>query len=377
MSAAPTIRGQSNMLLKRLLRRCNTHYSKVVKGPTTRSETPVKGEAVLQSESRIDSHVQPESDDRAVISLSPAMIGLKLVTATEALSSPSPSLTPPPSSSSALTIDDVVTNPMPIPKASGTKVRSVMSLLRKGASQQAFHEKLFASSLATSTSITTTHVIEVNPASTVSTILATDLIDMNDLITSSEGVTSDMIAEGDLVTEVIFSSAKEESSPSSLMSLASSIPSFLHHFTTTSFVNKASLRKITDEEGIDKAQTHILEGLHWMNEVSLCNNARMVATAARDMEFDKLSDCMDKLRSSYQEELHLLNHDLQLKLDETSARDASLAKDLEEVTQQLAGLKTIFSEKVSTMYIACSEKDVSARQLEDEVSILQLSLREK
>lgn len=77
-----------------------------------------------------------------------------------------------------------------------------------------------------------------------------------------------------------------------------------------------------------------------------------------------------------QEELHLLNHDLQLKLDETSACDASSAKDLEEVTQQLVGWKTIFSEKVSIMYISCSEKDVSARQLEDEVSILHLSLRE-
>lgn len=77
-----------------------------------------------------------------------------------------------------------------------------------------------------------------------------------------------------------------------------------------------------------------------------------------------------------QEELHLLNHDLQLKLDETGARDASSAKDLEEVTQQLVGWKTIFLEKVSIMYISCSEKDVSARQLEDEVSILHLSLRE-
>lgn len=56
---------------------------------------------------------------------------------------------------------------------------------------------------------------------------------------------------------------------------------------------------MTDKEGIDKAQTHILEGLNVMNKVSLRNKARMVATAARDMEFDKLSDCMDKLRSSY------------------------------------------------------------------------------
>lgn len=37
-----------------------------------------------------------------------------------------------------------------------------------------------------------------------------------------------------------------------------------------------------------------------MTEVSFHNKAFAAATAARDMEFDKLSCYMDKLRSSYQ-----------------------------------------------------------------------------
>ncbi|CAH1440488.1 unnamed protein product [Lactuca virosa] len=133
---------------------------------------------------------------------------------------------------------------------------------------------------------------------------------MDELITSSEGGTPDSIIEGAIVTGVtlavllfqnlIFIYQKSNPPCSSLISLAFSIPSFLNRFTTNSFVNNPSLGKMTNKEGIDKAQTHILEGLHWMNEVSLHNKARVVATAAREMKFDKLSDCMDKLRSSYQ-----------------------------------------------------------------------------
>ncbi|CAH1413554.1 unnamed protein product [Lactuca virosa] len=83
------------------------------------------------------------------------------------------------------------------------------------------------------------------------------------------------------------------------MSLASSIPSFLYPFTTTSFSNKPTLGNMNDEEGMDKSWTHILEGLHWMNEVSLRNKARATDITARGMEFDKPSDCIAKLRSIY------------------------------------------------------------------------------
>lgn len=55
---------------------------------------------------------------------------------------------------------------------------------------------------------------------------------------------------------------KNQALHSSLMSLASSIPSFLHPLTITSFVNKPSLVKMTDVEGIDKDPNYILEGLH-------------------------------------------------------------------------------------------------------------------
>ncbi|CAH1452073.1 unnamed protein product [Lactuca virosa] len=66
------LRGQSNTLLELLLSKSNTPYPKVVDGPTTRSETPVEGEAVLEFESSIDSHAQPKSGVPAVISSSPS-----------------------------------------------------------------------------------------------------------------------------------------------------------------------------------------------------------------------------------------------------------------------------------------------------------------
>lgn len=80
-------------------------------------------------------------------------------------------------------------------------------------------------------------------------------------------------------SDFIFLHPQEASSPSSLASLVSSILSFPHPFTTTSFVNKLDLGKMTNEEGTYKARTHILDGLHWMNEVSLCSKARTVVVA--------------------------------------------------------------------------------------------------
>ncbi|CAH1447277.1 unnamed protein product [Lactuca virosa] len=112
----------------------------------------------------------------------------------------------------------------------------------------------------------------MKPSSIASTIPDIDLINVNELITSSKGGASGTIDEGSLVSEVSpgssstpkfdFHLPKNQTHISSLMSLASSIPSFLHPFTITSFVNKPSVVKMTDEEEIDKYRTYILEGLH-------------------------------------------------------------------------------------------------------------------
>lgn len=74
-----------------------------------------------------------------------------------------------------------------------------MSLLRKGANQQAFQENLFVSNIMTSTSTITTPIIKMNPDSTIP---ATNHIDINEIITSFEGGASGAMAEGAMVSGV-------------------------------------------------------------------------------------------------------------------------------------------------------------------------------
>lgn len=127
----------------------------------------------------------------------------EFVSATEALYGPLPHPNRPYVPSSDPTTDVVSMNLEPLPKVPGSKIQSVMSLLRKGTSQRAFQDMLFWPNVASMTSSTIVTVTESNPASSIFSIPVTDPINIIELITSSKGVAPDMIAYGRLVTGVV------------------------------------------------------------------------------------------------------------------------------------------------------------------------------
>ncbi|CAH1436753.1 unnamed protein product [Lactuca virosa] len=323
---APALRGQSAMLRECLFWRRNTPYSKVVVGPTMRSETPAEGEAVLEYESTTDSYTHPASGDPVVISSSPYDKKMK---------------------------DDRSKGKPPyftLSKPAGKMSTSSKYLVSPKRLRSIHHTKpakLPDSNKATEhASLDNPTISKPPPTPNTNPSLLQDRLIQNDLdlVTATATLSSfspslkpPISLSSALITDVVVTnpvpipktSYTKQAPCSFLMSLASSLSSFLHPFTTTSFVNKPSLGKMNDEEGIDKAHTHILEGLHWMNEVPLCSKARAAATYQIHGVGQVVRMSLDLVESMHiQDELHLLNQDLQLKLDEMSAYDASSAKAL-------------------------------------------------
>lgn len=68
---------------------------------------------------------------------------------------------------------------------------------------------------------------------------------------------------------------------STLMSYVTSLPEFLHLYATTPFnENMSGLGKITHEEGINKDRSHLMKGIHQINEVSMHYRARASSRTA-------------------------------------------------------------------------------------------------
>ncbi|CAH1416225.1 unnamed protein product [Lactuca virosa] len=154
-----------------------------------------------------------------------------------------------------------------------SKILLVMSFLKKGASKRAFQDKLFGICTLVSTTTAMTPLIVTKPTSGASIVSASDTIDVDALIYPTDNSPLDTASDNMLVTSSTPSgSTIPELAPlPTLMSLASSLPYFLHHFTSTRFTNNPGLCK-----------------------------ARASVATTKSMEFDKLLECMDNLRSSYQ-----------------------------------------------------------------------------
>lgn len=84
-----------------------------------------------------------------------------------------------------------------------------------------------------------------------------------------------------------------------LVSVASSLPPFCHPFINAKFSQFPTLGDMTDEEGMDKARNHILEGLHWINDVSLQSKARVVASSSQCIKFQKASKLLEDIQENY------------------------------------------------------------------------------
>ncbi|CAH1453477.1 unnamed protein product [Lactuca virosa] len=143
--------------------------------------------------------------------------------------------------------------------------------------------------------------------------------------------------------------------------MASSLPPFLHPFTSNMFSQLLSLGNMIDEEGMDMARTDILEGLHWMNEVSLWNKDRNVAFTMQWIEFERAFKLLEDLRANYQA-LEREKQGLSWRRMILLLKNGRLLRELdhysqhhEELLRMIAELKNVTSKK-SAHHVALATK---------------------
>ncbi|CAH1446923.1 unnamed protein product [Lactuca virosa] len=205
---------------------------------------------------------------------------------------------------------------------------------------------------------------------------------------------------------------RKEAIMSTLVTLAASLPRFQHPFFVTSVANSPFETWVaSDEEALDKAQSCLMEGMHLLNEVPVRTKAHSDELAQLQIVFDEALEELKQLRILHeltkkeakglreevvglsernqslvidlsqtvgqQEELKKLSQDLQLKLDDAMSHRASAVKELEGVSQQYHSHKSQYMEKVSQLEIACSNKDVCIKLLEEDLVVAKLMMLEK
>ncbi|KAL4557155.1 hypothetical protein LXL04_035327 [Taraxacum kok-saghyz] len=187
----------------------------------------------------------------------------------------------------------------------------------------------------------------------------------------------------------------------SFMSLSTALPAFMHPYTPSSIAKPPGLGNLSEEEGLDRARSLFLEGMHWATQVMLTQRTRAASLLAQKAEFDRVSAKVDevnathvqmmdertKLLQDYQR-MELRNQELTMEIDgmkekhrEMLEMNQALQKQLEDVQQyreadlrrleeagqQFESLKALFSEKVSGLEILCNQKEVVVIRQEAEL----------
>ncbi|KAL4575780.1 hypothetical protein LXL04_011866 [Taraxacum kok-saghyz] len=197
------------------------------------------------------------------------------------------------------------------------------------------------------------------------------------------------------------SSVESDPVQPSFMSMSTALPAFMHPYTPSSIARPPGLGNLSEEEGLDRARSLFLEGMHWATEVMVTQRTRAASLLAQKAEFDRVSakvnevnathvqmmDERTKLLQDYQR-MELRNQELTMEIDgmkekhremlETNQalqkqledvqqyREADLRR-LEEAGQQFESLKALFSEKVSGLEILCNQKEVVVIRQEAEL----------
>ncbi|KAL4589478.1 hypothetical protein LXL04_002385 [Taraxacum kok-saghyz] len=196
------------------------------------------------------------------------------------------------------------------------------------------------------------------------------------------------------------------SSPSipTLVSLAATLPAFQRPYVVSPVGRVPVLGDMSEEEGLDRARSLLLEGMHWVNGVMLRQRTRASVLAAQQVECDRVKKSMDDARADYMtivegklklvrdlQQMELRNQELVMEIDSMKEKQKELLdvrhsietqledvyrhrevdlKKLEEVGQQLESLKLLFSDKVTGLEISCNQKDVilirQGREIEEQ-----------
>ncbi|CAH1420822.1 unnamed protein product [Lactuca virosa] len=151
-----------------------------------------------------------------------------------------------------------------------------------------------------------------------------------------------------------------------LVTLVSSLSQFQCPFAATTIPKSPKPTSASDEETIDRSQSYLMEGMHFLSEVSSRTKAQTELLTSHQLKFEeglqalkplhKINDKTEgeakELREKvlvlsernqcpvhylnesldYQEELKRLNEDLQWKSDDVISRHAAATKEPEELS---------------------------------------------
>ncbi|KAL4564951.1 hypothetical protein LXL04_029029 [Taraxacum kok-saghyz] len=289
---------------------------------------------------------------------------------------------------------EVTTAPLPISKSVGVKAAD--SAFRRALRGAGFGFGGFTSAVVSSPELIVAAEKQTEPLS-----VAPDAdhisVELPGAVLSIPSVSSSPEAVADTIAPDSPSSAKVSvagSSPSipTLVSLAATLPAFQRPYVVSPVGRVPGLGDMSKEEGLDRARSLLLEGMHWVNGVMLRQRTRASVLAAQQVECDRVKKSMDDARADYMtivvgklklvrdlQQMELRNQELVMEIDSMKEKQKELLdvrhsietqledvyrhrevdlKKLEEVGQQLESLKLLFSDKVTGLEISCNQKDV-------------------
>ncbi|KAL4578389.1 hypothetical protein LXL04_014512 [Taraxacum kok-saghyz] len=301
-------------------------------------------------------------------------------------------------SSDAILVSSTKAIPSPVSeKVSVTKSTVSPSLLTKPVvtkkSMSAFHQTLLGASLGFSkfakASVSSSEAVVVSDkqlgtsSEGIQTPLAAAqpadaILSIPSFPSSPEDVTKTALVTAPLEAIAL----GNEASRPTLVSLSAALPAFMHPYSPSGIAKPPGLGKLSEEEGLNRARSLFMEGMHWATEVMLTQSTRAASLAAQKAEFDRtkllqgyqqmelrnqeLVMELDGLRDK-QREMSELNRSIQERLETAQRyREADL-KRLEEAGQQFESLKVLYSEKVSGFEILCNQKEVIVKRQEMEL----------
>ncbi|KAL4568738.1 hypothetical protein LXL04_024353 [Taraxacum kok-saghyz] len=302
-------------------------------------------------------------------------------------------------------VEATTTHP-PLSKAVGVKTAG--SAFRRALRGAGFGFGGFASAVVSSPDLIVDAEKQTDPLSSspdagnVSASLPEAILSIPSVPSSPEAVADAVAPDSPSSAKVSFTGSSP--SISTLVSLAATLPSFQRPYVVSPISRVPGLGDMSEEEGLDRARSLLLEGTHWVNGIMLRQRTRASVLAAQQVECDRVKKSMEDAGADYMtmvegklevvrdlQQVELRNQELVMEIDSMKEKQKELLdarqsiekqledvyrhhevdlNKLEEVGQQLESLKLLFSEKVSGLEISCNQKDVvlirQGREIEEQ-----------
>ncbi|KAL4584901.1 hypothetical protein LXL04_009511 [Taraxacum kok-saghyz] len=160
-----------------------------------------------------------------------------------------------------------------------------------------------------------------------------------------------------------------------MVSLVAALPAFQRPYVASSVGRVPGLGDMSEEEGLDRARSLILEGMHWsidhahVDYMTMVEGKLKLVSELQQMELrnQELVMEIDGIKEKQKESLDAHQAVEKQLEDALRHREVDLRK-LEEVGQQFESLKLLFSEKVAGLEILCNQKDVVLTRQESEIA---------